>query len=709
MQTSAVAVAIRHDQQIHARPHIRRVRRAPAVRHVRRALHVPLDSWQVTPARPKGEVSLTRPTDQISIGVIGAGAVGHSTLRALGRAGVRDVHLIRAHGDPADAGRKWSFPGLSVHLYSSGDSWLKSCQICIAAIDFPDPVDLLDLNARCLGLDVALLPGLAMGTVGQVGPIVRGGRGPCLRCVDLRLRSATSRSCLTAYGATDPKVANLLGDALATRAARFGDPEASRYLTYHWADGSVTRHSVLRTHHCLDCAYIHPQPAYRQEVSFSFQDRPPSDPRHILTLQKRIVDSVTGPITSFQIYDPAPPDPPLTHCVVTLADEGWQQVGQSLVSCGGAALKPQDAEAAALGEALERASAVLPSDDVVAARYDDVKAEAVDPCAWDLFDPATQAEPGFPYARPSRSEIINWVWGWSVTRSQPTLIPTSRIFLSGTFHCLGGPAEYPLVSGFATGNTLEEATLSALLEVIERDSFMIAWANRLPLRHVSFSNPARCASVYAAAFEQPGLEARCGVIELDLGAPVAIAMVRSTRPGDPALAVAAAADADPEHACQRALSELATNRFYVRHIVSETEGDLAQLSSDEVRDGRTHGLLFARPDMASEVAFWWNRTETFASFDPKPSTSACAELLSLVRAVNRAGLEVLVVDITPPEIRDLGLWTVKALVPGTYPMNFDSRWAQFGGARITEAPVRAGLRSRPLPIRDLNRVPHPFP
>jgi ribosomal protein S12 methylthiotransferase accessory factor len=548
-----------------------------------------------------------------------------------------------------------------------------------------------------------------MGTVGQVGPIVRGGMGPCLRCVDLRLRSATNRSCLTAYGAPDPQVAVLLGDALATRATRFGDPEASRYLTYHWVDGSVTHHSVLRTHHCLDCAYIHPQPAYRQEASFSFQDRPPSDPRHILTLQKRLVDSVTGPITSFQVYDPVPPDPPLTHCVVTLADEGWQQVGQSLVSCGGAALKPQDAEAAALGEVLERASAVLPSDDVVSARYDDVKAEAVDPCAWDLFDPATQAKPDFPYARPSRSEIINWVWGWSVTRSQPTLIPASRVFLSGTLNRLGGPADYPLVSGFATGNTLEEATLSALLEVIERDSFMIAWANRLPLRHATFCNPARCASVYAAAFEQPGLEARCGVIELDLGAPVAIAMVRSTRRGDPALAVASAADADPEHACQRALSELATNRVYVRHIMSETEGDRAQISSDEVRDGRTHGLLFARPDMASEVAFWWNRTETLASFEPTPSTSVCAKLFSLVRAVDRAGLEVLMVDLTPPEVRDLGLWTVKALVPGTYPMNFDSRWAQFGGARITEAPVQAGLRSRPLPIRDLNRVPHPFP
>jgi ribosomal protein S12 methylthiotransferase accessory factor len=694
---SMEGLAIGRARQIHVRHRILRVRRA-----------LP-DSRQVTPACSKEEASLTHALDQLSIGLVGLGAVGHSTLRALGRAGVRDVHLIRAHSDPVDAGRTWSFAELSVHLYDSADSWLANCQLCIAAVDVPDAVSLLGLNARCLRLGVAFLAGLAMGKVGQVGPIVRGGMGPCLCCVDLRLRSATRRSCLAAYGAADPQAADLLGVALAGRAAQFGDPEASRYLTYHWADGAVTSHPVLRTHHCSACAGVHPQPTYRQKASFFFQERPPSDPRHILNLRDRIVDSVTGPITSLQIYDPASRDPALTHCVVTLVDEGWQQVGQPLLSCGGAALNPREAEAAALGEALERASAVLPSDETVLAKYDDVKAEAVDPCAWDLFDRATRAEPGFPYAAPSRSEVTNWVWGWSVTSSRPTLVPAARVFLSTPIHCLGGQAEYPLVSGFATGNTLEEATLSGLLEVIERDSFMIAWANRLSLRHATFSSSACGASVYAAAFERPGLEARCGVIELDLGAPVAIAMVRSTRLGDPALAVAAAANADPQRACRRALSELATNRLYVRHLLSEGDEELAQLSVDEVRDGRAHGLLFARPDMASEAAFWWERTETLAPFEPEQSTSVYAQLFSLLNAVNRAGLEVLVVDLTPPEIRELGLRTVKVLVPGTYPMNFDSRWAQFGGDRITEAPVRAGLRSRPLPIRDLNRLPHPFP
>jgi ribosomal protein S12 methylthiotransferase accessory factor len=68
-----------------------------------------------------------------------------------------------------------------------------------------------------------------------------------------------------------------------------------------------------------------------------------------------------------------------------------------------------------------------------------------------------------------------------------------------------------------------------------------------------------------------------------------------------------------------------------------------------------------------------------------------------------------VVDLTPPEIRDLGLSMVKALVPGAYPINFDSRWPHLGGRRLRAAPVAAGLLNVPRSFEALNRIPHPFP
>jgi len=443
-----------------------------------------------------------------------------------------------------------------------------------------------------------------------------------------------------------------------------------------------------------------------------FRDAPASDPNHILTLKDRLVDPYTGPITSLTLYEPAPPDPPLFHCVAALVDEGWQAVGEPVVNCGGASPDPRAAEAAALGEAVERASAVLPRrEELVLAPYGEVQADAVDPSAWDLFDAETRAEQDFPYAQTSVSEAISWVWGWSITRSEPTLLPASRVFLSLESPLPGDFAGYPLLSGFAAGNTLEEAALRALLEVIERDAFMVAWANRLPLRHVRIADVAGSS---ASAFARRGLEARCGLIELDLGAPVAIAMVRSSQPADPAVVVAAAADIDSDRACQRALNELAANRLHVRHALTEAGETTASSSPCEARDESAHGLLYARADMLPELSFWWDRTSTDPADEaptPRPTSglSAWKRLSLLVETIGGAGHEVLLVDLTPPEVRELGLCTVKALVPGAYPMNFDSRWPHFGGARIAEAPVRVGLRAHPLALHEFNRVPHPFP
>ena len=75
----------------------------------------------------------------------------------------------------------------------------------------------------------------------------------------------------------------------------------------------------------------------------------------------------------------------------------------------------------------------------------------------------------------------------------------------------------------------------------------------------------------------------------------------------------------------------------------------------------------------------------------------------------QAGLEVAVIDLTAPAMEALGLRTVKVLVPGAYPMNFDGRFPHFGGARMRRAPVVAGLRETPIDFKDLLRYLIRFP
>jgi ribosomal protein S12 methylthiotransferase accessory factor len=604
--------------------------------------------------------------------------------------------------------------GLGWHL-----DWLRDSALCLFAADAATPLALWRVNAACLDQRVALLPGLVMGAVGQIGPVVVTGSGPCLGCLELRVRTATRRSPFPPPVSPDRSIADRVGLEIANEAERVvaarsaaagGSHDTPASVKYLWADGSGT-HPLLRAPACPECGAYAPRMPFHSRRLFELQDKPRSDSGRILRLAPVLVDPVTGPIKTFTKYEPGPADPALHHWVTALADPAWDSFGRDTVFCGGNALSNEVAQTAALGEAVERSSTCQVSyDDLLVARHCDIADEAVDPLAWDLFDPRTRAAPGFPYAAPSRQVELSWVWGFSLTQGRPVRVPASRVFSPFRAVAPGDFFDAPIISGYSTHATIEEAIYGALMEVIERDAFMIAWANQLRPPRLAI-DPATSGEVgkYLAAFAARGIEVRCVLVDLDLGAHAVIAIARSDQPGDPSSVVAAAADMDVEAACRKALKELSANRLSVRHEMVSAGDSLPLPDPQLVIDERAHGLLYARPDMASCLDIWWNSDNCV----PLPRTSQQAGITSrlkdCIEVLMRAELEVTVVDLTAPAMESLGLRTVKVLVPGAYPMNFDGRFPHFGGKRMRTAPVTAGLRDTPIGPEDLCTIPHPFP
>jgi len=670
------------------------------------------------------------------VAVIGLGLVAKAALHALRASGLHDFHVADWTPDHvngpvlAERGENvsrdqlagttspqgaWLEPGVEIHGWPESGTdwagrWLTDCDVCLLCADVIDAGIALEVNARCLEHRVPLVPGLIMGTVGQAGPVIEPGVRACLQCVDLRLQAATGRSCLAAFGPADPRVAALVGEDLAARALRLltgaGERRDHR-LRYHWPDGSSTDHPVLRTAHCPQCADIGLRPAFRAPTQLEFPDEP-SRPVHILELQSELVDSVTGPIRSLERFQPHPKDPAMQHWVAALVDAGWARVGYPILFCGGNDLDDDRARAAALGEALERMSACQPAGaDMLVAPYRAVVADAVEPAAWDLFDPATRAQPGFPYAAVSPDDIVSWTWGWSLMQSRPILVPASRVFVPFDRQTPADHADYPTLSGFATGNTLAEAAMAAVLETVERDALMIAWANRLSLPQLELdrSSPGGVGEL-VAAFADADVEVRCSLLRLDLGAPVVLAMARGTRTGEPAMVLSAAAGLDSATACRRALAELAANRLNVRDAMAARG---AIQDQQELPDGAGHGLLYANPEMAVHLECWWDAPTTLPLSSTGEPVRSSVGLRGLATSIAAAGLDTIIVELTPPEVRNLGLFVVKALIPGSYPLNFDSRWPHLGGRRLQSAPVAAGLLESPLSFDALNRLPVPFP
>jgi ribosomal protein S12 methylthiotransferase accessory factor len=86
---------------------------------------------------------------------------------------------------------------------------------------------------------------------------------------------------------------------------------------------------------------------------------------------------------------------------------------------------------------------------------------------------------GFPFSLYENDEEIEWVYGLSLTDNKKYWIPAEFVFLNYSLYRKQIYKQRPiLLSGIAAGEGVTNATISALLEIIERDTTMLWWIGR---------------------------------------------------------------------------------------------------------------------------------------------------------------------------------------------------------------------------------------
>jgi ribosomal protein S12 methylthiotransferase accessory factor len=270
----------------------------------------------------------------------------------------------------------------------------------------------------------------------------------------------------------------------------------------------------------------------------------------------------------------------------------------------------------------------------------------------------------------------------------------------------------PTSSGFAAGADRSDATLRALLEVIERDAFMVAWSHRLAGRRVPATQvPDEQIRGMAASYGQWGVELVVHLLPTDTAATVALAIAWSERL--PAATIGLGAALDPLAAARSAVLEVGQARSALRtrlrhpderaRLDELTATPTAALSVDD------HGLLYAVPEVATTRLRFLREVplEPWPDLTPEPD-AAGNELEVLTRSLAAVAPDVLAVDVTPKDVAALGVSVVRGLVPGFVPIWFGAKGARLGGTRLLEMPCRIGLRSRPALLDELNLDPHPL-
>ncbi|HMA05435.1 MAG TPA: YcaO-like family protein, partial [Methanomicrobiales archaeon] len=215
----------------------------------------------------------------------------------------------------------------------------------------------------------------------------------------------------------------------------------------------------------------------------------------------------------------------------------------------GRGVSPAEAQASAMATAIERYSAEYRGDPMKIAGYEEIGIRrAVDP---DQLILARPLEAG---------ERIHWSPGYDLLEKEEVWVPSNAVFLP--YNTLGEAkglfASDP--NGLAAGNTRDEAILSGLLEVLERDSLSRAERDHSMGKRLSVTGQGPVQDLLGL-FEKAGIPVTLWLLDGITAVPTVAAAADDPVTKDPAfLVLGAGAHPSPRAAAIQALTEVAQRR-----------------------------------------------------------------------------------------------------------------------------------------------------
>ncbi len=389
---------------------------------------------------------------------------------------------------------------------------------------------------------------------------------------------------------------------------------------------------------------------------------------------------------------------------------------RSTATNGGGALRERAAVVAAIAETVERYSATYrPDHAVIQASSRELITRgdnAVSPRRLRLFTDAQLAEPGFPFVGFTDDLTISWVPGIDLASGERTWLPADLVFLSPPPREPAGPIGYGTSNGLAAGCTWDEAALSGLLELVERDGFCIAWHNGLSMPLIDPTSDPEVSAFFDRHVRPAGLS----VALVDLSGfgqvPSVLAVVRNEDNDIAPIGLGAAAAADPTRAIVKAVIEAFQTRVWMR--AEQRAGTALPPDTDftaEICSFHDHVRLYSGPGLIEHTRFLDASDDRVAVGDLPvvPGLRPRQVLLGLLERLGAQGVDVYLADVTSPDVRAAGAVVARVFAPALVPLDAWYRARFLGVPRLRRRPVELGLVPRPRRDEELTAYPHPFP
>lgn len=388
----------------------------------------------------------------------------------------------------------------------------------------------------------------------------------------------------------------------------------------------------------------------------------------------------------------------------------------------------KDAQAAAIGEAVERYCGNAPPSMLRQASYDSLAAageSAVHPADWVLYSANQYAARGFSFVPMTTDLPLRWVAGLDLTADQPVLVPASLVYLNFRHgqYASEPPTNGVILPGIAAGRSRAEAECNAIAEVVERDAVTLWWQQNAPTVGVRWRSSPQLRALMAPRNPSSRLDFDMFAVPNEFEAPVVGALLRD--PDLDIVTMGSSCRADPLAAMEKALVEAIQLRAFSVDLL-DTESRIWRGAQGGLHDSR---CFFAyRPDRSylNCVSADFGEADDFAMhaqlyLDPRMrgylrrirSPSAYVdpgqvrglvgdERSALLSRLIQAGRRVISVDVTTSDIAAIGIRVVRVLIPGLYP-NGPASLPFLGGSRLYRSCTDGSL----LMSDELVRAPIP--
>jgi ribosomal protein S12 methylthiotransferase accessory factor len=574
---------------------------------------------------------------------------------------------------------------------------------------------LLDVQAEevCRQAGIPWLRGFMAFGQGVVGPLVRPGRPGCSQCADLRrwLAGNDRQEMWQFQQRSSSRELPSHPDAWASRSAL---SQLALLLTQLNAL-SVSRHFILPDPRCPVCGQAPEDSAEAARISLrpspkagegSYRSRPMDELKD--SLVRDYLDFGTGVLNGSMQDLTSPFADASVNLPLSSGDEGTAGRTHSFA----------ESRLTAILEGLERYCGLSPRGKrtVVRDSYRNLQDAALNPASVGFHAREQYEQPDFPYRPFDPDEPTDWVWGYSFLTERPLLVPETLAFYGAG---CGRGFVYETSNGCALGGSLEEAVFYGILEVVERDSFLMTWYAQLPLPRLDpySSGDQELTLMLDRLKAVAGYEVLLFHSTMEHGIPSVWSAAKSTTGKGLHLICAAGAHPDPVRAVKSSVHELAGMLLTQNEKFEKNRDEYRRMLDDpfEVRQMEDHSMLYGLPEAASRFHFLFQKDRPLRSFEEQFARPAWRldltdDLKTLLTALRQVGLEVIVVDQTTPEILRNGLHCVKVIIPGTLPMTFGYRLTRLAGLdRVLTVPAALGYRNKPLTYEELNPHPHPFP